>query len=178
MMDISERIDSEKTVYKGIFLKVVRTSVTLPDGNKSERDIVRHPGAVAVLAINQNGEILLERQYRTALDKVILEIPAGKKEDGEDSFETARRELMEETGYRAGRMARLGETVLAAGYSDEVIEIFMAEDLTEGETGMDDDEFLEMEFVSRDKIKKLIMDGTIIDSKTIVSMFYLDNLKR
>ena len=172
-MNIEEKIEDSKVVYEGVFINVERLTVTLPDGRKGERDVVRHPGAVAVLALNDNGDILMERQYRVPIDQVIYEIPAGKVDPDEDPTASAQRELQEETGYTAGEILRVGEIILAAGYSDEIIEIFIARDLTLGESRMDEDEFLEHEFIPKEKVLQMIKTGEIKDSKTICAMLYL-----
>ncbi|MFB0919110.1 MAG: NUDIX hydrolase [Clostridiaceae bacterium] len=173
-MGIEEKINGAKTVYKGIFLNVERLSVTLPNGEKGERDVIRHPGAVAILAVNKNGDILIEKQYRAALNKVILEIPAGKLDPGEDPMNAAIRELKEETGYSAGSIKKLGDIALAAGYSDEIISIYLAQDLVAGSNNLDIDEFLEIDFYPKKKILEQIKNGEIIDSKTICAMTYLE----
>lgn len=173
-MGIEEKITGAKTVYKGIFLNVERLTVTLPNGETGERDVIRHPGAVAILALNNKGDILIEKQYRAALDRVILEIPAGKLDRGEDPMAAATRELKEETGFTAGKIRKLGDIALAAGYSDEIISIYLAEDLIEGENNLDTDEFLEIGFIPREKVIELIKNGEIIDSKTICAMKYLE----
>ncbi len=173
-MGIEEKITGAKTVYKGIFLNVERLTVTLPNGETGERDVIRHPGAVAILALNNKGDILIEKQYRAALDRIILEIPAGKLDRGEDPMAAATRELKEETGFTAGKIRKLGDIALAAGYSDEIISIYLAEDLIEGENNLDTDEFLEIGFIPREKVIELIKNGEIIDSKTICAMKYLE----
>lgn len=170
---IRERILDSKQVFQGHFLKVDRVRVELPDGKPAERDIIRHPGAVAILAVNGDGEILLERQYRTALDEVILEIPAGKVDPGEDRECSARRELEEETGCQAGSWEHLGDVILAAGYCDEKISLYLARDLNFGEQRWDIDEFLDWEFRPRKEVEAMIRDNHIQDSKTIAALYYL-----
>lgn len=170
---MKEIIKSNEAVYRGDFLTVDRVRVELPDGREGIRDIVRHPGAVAILAINDAGEILLERQYRTALDEIILEIPAGKVDPSEDRTGAARRELEEETGYLCRELVYLGDVVLAAGYSDEKISIYLATGLGQGTQCHDEDEFLEWDFFPREQVLQMIRDNQIQDSKTICAMMYL-----
>lgn len=171
---MKEIIKSKEQVFQGDFLKVDRVLVELPDGREGIRDIVRHPGAVAILAVSDQDEILLERQYRTALDEVILEIPAGKVDGGEDRLAAARRELEEETGYSAARLEHLGDVVLAAGYSDEIITLYLATGLRAGIEKPDADEFLEWEFIPRSHVLELIRSNDIQDSKTICAMFHYE----
>lgn len=139
---IREKIKKEETVFKGGFLKVNLVEVELPNKKIAYRDVVRHPGAVAILTLNENNEVLLEYQYRTAIDEIIMEIPAGKLEKGEDIKEAALRELKEETGLYANKIEYLGKTLVAAGYSDEIIHIYLAKDLTKGTNDLDEDEFV------------------------------------
>ena len=171
--NIKEIIISSEQAFKGDFLRIERVTVELPDGKVATRDIVRHPGAVAILALNEAGDILLERQYRTALDEVILEIPAGKVDPGEDRKLTAARELEEETGFTAKELIFLGEVILAAGYSDEKISIYLARDLVCGQEKPDVDEFLEWKFIPQAQVFDLIRENKIQDSKTIAAMLYL-----
>lgn len=171
--DIKEIIIHNEPVFQGDFLRVDRVTVALPDGKRAYRDIVRHPGAVAIVALNDAGDILLERQYRTALDEVILEIPAGKVDQGEDRTLAAARELEEETGFKASELIFLGDVILAAGYSDEKISIYLAQGLVSGRANRDADEFLEWKFVPQAEIFELIRENTIQDSKTIAALLYL-----
>jgi ADP-ribose pyrophosphatase len=132
---LSERILGSTRVYDGGFLKVDEVRVELPNGKVTYRDVVRHPGAVAVIAVDAENRVLLVRQYRTALERVVLEIPAGKLEAGEDCEVCARRELAEETGYVARQMRYLAPVAVAVGYSDEIIHLFLATDLEPGQAG-------------------------------------------
>lgn len=174
---MKEIIKSSTQVFEGDFLKVDRVLVELPDGQEGVRDIVRHPGAVAVLALNEADEVLLETQYRTALDEVILEIPAGKVDALEDRMAAAKRELEEETGFTAKELTLLGDVALAAGYSDEKITIYLARQLMPGKHKRDADEFLEWQFVPRAKVLQMIRQNIIQDSKTICAMFFLELMK-
>lgn len=171
--NIREIIISNDQVFEGDFLKVDRVTVELPDGKTGIRDIVRHPGAVAILALNEVGDILLERQYRTALDEVILEIPAGKVDPGEDRKLAAARELEEETGFIPTELDFLGDVILAAGYSDEKISLYLAKGLIKGSEKLDADEFLDWKFMPQLEVLDLIRANKIQDSKTIAAMLYL-----
>lgn len=171
--EISEKIIGTTTIHKGSFLELEKIEVKLPNGKSNTREVVRHPGAVAVLAINDEGKILMEYQYRTVVDRIILEIPAGKIDKGEDIKEAALRELKEETGFIAKNIEKLGDVLLAPGYSDEIITIFLAKDLVQDKTSMDPDEFLTSFFMGKEEVLDLIKDGTIDDAKTICAMSYL-----
>ncbi|MDS0527861.1 NUDIX hydrolase [Clostridium sp. SHJSY1] len=172
-MDFKEVLIDKKEVFKGDFLKVEKLKVRLPDGNEGNRDVVRHPGAVAVLAFIDNENILLVEQYRIALNKTMLEIPAGKLEKGEELLKCAHRELEEETGYKAKNMEYLGTIATGAGFTDELIHIYKATELYEGVKGGDDDEFIEATPYKIQDVKNLIKEGTIIDTKTISSLMYI-----
>jgi ADP-ribose pyrophosphatase len=172
-MDFTEIIIEKKEVYKGDFLVIENLKVKLPDGNMGRRDVVRHPGAVAILAFLENEKILLVEQFRIALNKVMLEIPAGKLEKGEVPLECAHRELEEETGYRAGKLEYLGTIATGAGFTDEIIHIYKASNLFKGIKGGDEDEFIEVTAYNINEIKDMIKDGKIIDAKTISSLMYI-----
>lgn len=169
---LKEIIKRKEQIFQGEIFNVERVVVELPNGQEGIRDIVRHPGAVAILAVNDNGDILLEKQYRTALDQIIFEIPAGKVDLGEDRETAALRELEEETGYSAQNIEFLGDVALAAGYSDEVISVYLAQGLIAGKDKPDEDEFLEWEFIPKDMVMELIRANFIKDSKTICAMLY------
>ena len=138
-----ERISGE-VVYAGKFFKVYKDQVRLPDGTQAVRDYLRHPGAVAMVALTDKGDVVLERQFRYPLGRDLVEIPAGKLEEGEDHLETGKRELLEETGYTAANWTRLGLIHNAIGYSDEGIELWLVTGLTKGEAKLDQGEFLEV----------------------------------
>ncbi len=171
---LSEKILASHTVWRGGFLAVDDVTVRLPNGNVAQRDVVRHPGAVAVIALTDEGKIVLVHQYRTALEQVTLEIPAGKLERGEDPAEAAVRELMEETGYMAARMAYLGPIAVAAGYSDEIIHLYMAMGLSFVGARPDADEFVHVDLVDLDEMVDMVLDGKVIDSKTVMGVLLCD----
>lgn len=174
---LEERILDSEPAFRGGFLKVDKVDVVLPNGHRAEREVIRHPGAVAVIALNDNGEVLLVRQYRTALERVTLEIPAGKLELGEDPLLAAKRELEEETGYSAERLDYLMPVATAAGYSDELIHLYMATGLAGGTAHPDDDEFVAAEWVSLDVLVDSVLDGRIEDSKTVIAALICDAMR-
>lgn len=172
-MDLNEKIIKEELKYEGNFLKFVSIDVELPDGNKGNRDVIRHPGASAVLAFLDEETVLLVEQFRVALNRVLLEIPAGKLEKGEDPKVCAYRELEEETGYKSENIEYLGTIATGAGFTDEQIHIYKATNLYKGVKGGDDDEFIEAKPYKLKEIKEMIKDGRIIDTKTISAFMYL-----
>lgn len=175
---LSEEILDSRVVWRGDFLAVDDVAVRLPNGKTAHRDVVRHPGAVAVIALTDDGKIVLVHQYRTALEQVTLEIPAGKLDPGEDPARAAARELLEETGYMAARMAYLGPIAVAAGYSDEIIHLYMAMGLSFEGARPDEDEFVHVDLVDLDEMVDRVLDGKVIDSKTVVGVMLCDAIGR
>lgn len=175
---LEERILGSEPAFRGGFLKVDAVDIELPNGNRAVHEVVRHPGAVAVIALDAESRVLLVRQYRTALERVTVEVPAGKLEAGEDPLVCAQRELAEETGYKAGRMDYLAPIAVAAGYSDEIIHLYVATDLTPGAAHPDDDEFVAAEWVPLDVLVDSVLDGRIEDSKTVIAALLCDALRR
>lgn len=175
---LSENIVSSDQAWRGSFLKVDDVTVEMPDGAVRHHEVVRHPGAVAIVALDEGNRILLVNQYRTALERVTVEIPAGKLEPGEDPMECARRELEEETGYTAGRISYLIPVATAIGYSDEIIHIFMATDLVAGVAHPDEDEFVASQWMDLSELIDLVLDGRIEDSKTIIAALACDAIAR
>jgi ADP-ribose pyrophosphatase len=166
------RIDGE-VVYRGRLLEVHRDRVRLPDGAESVREWIRHPGAVAIVALFEDGRVLLERQFRYPLRRAFVEIPAGKLEPGEDPLETGKRELQEETGYVARDWKRLGVIHNAIGYSDEAIEIWLARGLEKREQNLAEGEFLEVFALPLAEAQAMARDGRITDVKTITGLLWL-----
>ena len=172
MSEFEEKRISGEIVYAGNFIEVHRDVVRLPDGSQATRDYIRHPGAVAIVALTETGDVVLERQFRYPLARDLVEIPAGKLETGEDHLETGKRELLEETGYSAARWNYLGQIHNAIGYSDEAIELWLAMGLTKGEAKLDKGEFLEVFTLPFDEALAMATDGRISDVKTIVGLFW------
>ena len=173
MKDLTERFARGGLVFDGNLLKVHRDIVRLPDGSEGEREYIRHPGAVAVLALFDDGKILLERQFRYPHRREFIEIPAGKLEPGEPHLATAKRELLEETGYVAEEWTSLGVIHTAIGYTDEAIELFLARELTHQSAKLDAGEFLEVFTLPLEEAIAMIPDGRITDSKTVIGLLWL-----
>lgn len=173
---LHEKILSEKSAYRGRILDVRSLEVELPNGRRSGRDVVRHPGAAAVVALTETGKIVLVRQYRTAIDRVTVEIPAGKLDPGEDPLECAKRELHEETGFRAGRIRRLTSIVTTCGFCDEIIHIYLATHLEFDAPDPDDDEFVNVDVVPLSELIDAVLDGKIEDAKTVVGALACDSI--
>lgn len=171
---IESEISSEQ-VFRGALLHVRKDTVRLPNGKESIREYIVHPGAVVILAFLPNGNLLFERQFRYPLRRVFLELPAGKIDPGEAIIDTAKRELLEETGYVANEWEYLGVMHPCIGYSDERIEIFVARDLQRvGEKQLDHNEFLDVVELSPAEAKRSVWEGQITDGKTITALYWLD----
>jgi len=172
-----ERISGED-VYNGIFLHMKRDQVRLPDGSLAIREYLTHPGAVAILALLDDGRVVLERQFRYPIAKICMEIPAGKLEIGEDRLLCAKRELAEETGYTAKKWSFIRRIHPVISYSTEFIDIYLAEGLTAGESKLDDEEFLDVFAAPLEQILAWIEQGEITDVKTTISIYWLDRYRR
>ena len=172
-----ERISGED-VYNGIFLHMKRDQVRLPDGSLAIREYLTHPGAVAILALLDDGRVVLERQFRYPIAKTCIEIPAGKLEIGEDRLLCAKRELAEETGYTAKKWSFIRRIHPVISYSTEFIDIYLAEGLTAGESKLDDEEFLDVFAAPLEQILAWIEQGEITDVKTTISIYWLDRYRR
>ena len=167
---LSETILQEDTVYRGRLLHVTLAKVALPNGRTSKRDLVRHPGGVVVVAVTDDGQVYLERQFRTALGCVITELPAGKREPGEDPDLTARRELKEETGLVAQRWEKLGEIITTPGFSDEKLFVFLAEELAWDPLRPDDDEDIALLRFDDGQARALLDSTEPQDAKTLMAL--------
>ena len=158
---------ASETIFDGVILHVMRDEVQLPNGNSSGRELIRHVGAVAVVPLLDDGRVIVERQFRYPIDRVITEIPAGKLDSKqEDRLEAAKRELREETGYTAENWLNIGDFHPAAAYSDEKITLYLATGLKKGEQQLDDDEFLFIDAVPLRDLVADIISGRITDGKT------------
>jgi ADP-ribose pyrophosphatase len=167
------RIDGE-LVYDGNFLKLSRDRVKLPDGAETRREYIRHPGAVVIMPILADGRVLLERQYRYPNDRVFIEFPAGKIDEGEASLPAAVRELEEETGYTGGRWDFVCTIHNAIAYSDEHLDLFLARDLVAGPAKLDAGEFLDTFTATVPELLEMVRRGEITDVKTIIGTFWLE----
>ena len=170
--DLSEHFVSGGLVYDGALLKVRRDVVRLPDGSQGAREYIRHPGAVAIVALFDDGAVLLERQFRYPHGREFIEVPAGKLERGEPQLDTAKRELLEETGYVAQDWAHLGVIHTAIAYTDEAIQLFLARRLTAGERKLDQGEFLETLVRPFDEALEMIRRGEITDAKSVAALLW------
>ena len=177
-MDMEEKTLASELIFDGRLLKLCRDEVELPNGGRSVREVVRHPGGAAVVALDGDGNVCLERQFRYPYRKVVMEIPAGKLENGEDPFDAVRRELKEEIGAEAGRWDALGRIMPSVGYTDEMIYLYLARDLTFGETHWDKDECLEIFRLPLAEALERAADGRLSDGKTVAALFRADRLIR
>jgi ADP-ribose pyrophosphatase len=170
--DHTERFVSGGEVYSGGFLHVHRDVVQLPDGSRTAREYIRHPGAVGIVALLDDGQVLLVRQHRYPHRRDFIEIPAGKLEPDEPALETGKRELLEETGYVAAQWTLLGVIHNAIAYSDEAIELYLAKGLTLRTQALDHGEFLEVLTVPFAEALAMTRDGRVTDVKTIVGLYW------
>ena len=168
-------INSE-VAYQGPFMTVKCDTVRLPDGKQATREYVKHPGAVMVIPLFDDGRVLMESQYRYAMGKVMYEYPAGKLDPNEDSLTCAKRELLEETGYTAREYIYLTRVHPIISYSTEFIDIYVARGLTAGERKLDDGEFLETFIAKVSDVSEWVRTGQLSDVKTIIGTFWLEKL--
>lgn len=168
-----ERTVASEQVWRGHFLDVRRATIALPDGQLANREYIVHPGAVMMVPILDDGRLVMERQWRSPMERVMLEFPAGKIDAGEDPFDCARRELAEETGCTAREWARAGVLHNAIAYSTEGIEIWFARGLAHGAARLDAEEFLEVVIHSEAEIDAMCARGEITDAKTLIGLLWL-----
>lgn len=169
---LEERCLSSEPVFCGKLLDVRRDRVRLPDGQEAVREYIRHPGAVVIVALRADGQLIVERQFRYPLRRAFIEFPAGKIDRGEAVLACAQRELREETGYEAAQWRYLGVMHPCIGYSDERIEIFFASELSQVGHARDEEEFLEVHTMSLAEIEAAVFAGQITDAKTITALFH------
>ena len=175
--DIMYGIKSEKTItsrsiFEGKIIKVNVDTVELPNGKQATREIVRHPGAVGILAVTEDNQIILVKQYRKPMDQVLYEIPAGKLEPDEKPELCANRELKEETGYTATNMVQITKFYTSPGFADELIYLFKAKGIEAGEATPDEDEFVELVYLTLEESMEMIQSGKIVDAKTVVAIYH------
>ena len=168
-MELTEKTLTSREVYRGRILRVREDTVRLPNGKTAEREVAEHPGGVGILALD-GGDVLLVRQSRYAFSRVLTEIPAGKREPGEEPFVTAQRELREEIGATAGKWTELGALIASPGCYGEVLYLYMAQELTFGDTHPDEDEFLDVVRMPFDRAVELCMTGELTDAKTVAAV--------
>lgn len=173
---LTERAIGREELLKGHFLHVVRETVRLPDGGSATREFILHPGAVAVVPLLDDGRIVLERQYRHATGRVMIEIPAGKLDAGEGALVCGQRELLEETGYVAREWAYAFSMYPTVAYADEVIHIWFARGLEHRGANLDQGEFLEVITATPEEYLRWCQDGTIVDSKSIAAALWIQNV--
>lgn len=176
--DLTETEVSSKLIHRGYLLEYRIDQVRLPDGKLAPREYVKHPGAVVILPMLDDQTILFERQFRYPVRQHCYELPAGKIEPNEAPAETAKRELLEETGYVADRWHLLATTYPCVGFSDERIELYLARDLKQIGRELDDGEFLETFSLPIDAALQWIARGTITDTKAILGVFWADRIRR
>ncbi|HEU24117.1 MAG: ADP-ribose pyrophosphatase [Mesoaciditoga sp.] len=170
-MNLSEKVLNSSKKFEGKILKLYVDEVELPNGHKSFREVVRHPGASAVIVLLDDGRIVLERQFRYPIREILWEIPAGKLDKDEDPFECAKRELLEETGISALKWQKLGYIYTTPGFSDEKIHLYFASGISNGNKHLDEDEFIEIKYFKVEEVEEMIMKNEITDSKTIAAFF-------
>ena len=169
MKFIEKQITTE-TVYEGRIVTVKNDTAELINGSVVYREVVEHPGGVAIVPVNASGEVYMVRQFRYPMSEELLEIPAGKLEYGEDPYDCAVRELSEETGCTAGKIVPLGAFYPSPGFSKEILYIYLATELVRGELNLDEDELLDVEAVSLETLANQIMSGELKDAKTIIGV--------
>lgn len=176
---LKQKIIESSTVFSGKFLKIIRDKIQYPDNSIFVYEYIKHPGATAIIAITDNNEIILERQFRHSVELEMIEIPAGKIDDNEAELDAAIRELREETGYSAKNWTKLGECLPCIGYSNEKISYYLAENLSAGKKQLDNGEFIETFTLPIEECFKLAYSGKITDSKTLSGLMlykgYIDS---
>ncbi len=170
MSHLTEKFLKSEEVFTGNLLTVYCDQVELPNGKEASREFIRHPGAIAVVPVTNDGKIVLVRQYRYPVGKNMLEVPAGKLDKGEQPDQCVLRELEEETGYVAKNIRKLSSIYTTPGFTDEVIHLYIAEELTLAKQCPDEDEFLDVEIYTKEEIRAMIEDGTINDAKSMLAL--------
>lgn len=169
---LREKTIKTEQVYKGRVVHLRKDEVILPNGKKSTREIIEHPGAVVILAQNNNKEVVMVEQFRKPVEDVLLELPAGTLEPNEDTIDCAKRELEEETGYQAEKWQKIFEFYSAPGFCNEKLTLYFAYSLVKTSTNTDHDEFIEVKDVDRNEIISLIKNNQIKDAKTLIGILW------
>jgi ADP-ribose pyrophosphatase len=181
MADKKARLISSQESYRGPVFWVTTDEVIEPTGIHTTRDVVRHSGSVVILAVEDGGKgprVLLEKQYRHPAGRFLLELPAGRVDEGENELKAAKRELLEETGYSARRWKRVLRFWASPGFVAEAMSIYLARGLKSGAAQPEDDEVIEIQLVPLEKAVSMVFDGTIQDAKTIAGVLWLDRQTR
>ena len=175
-MNLTEKTLSQEYKYKGRIVNLRVDEVELPGGHTSVREVVEHPGGVCIAALTDRKELLFVRQYRYPLHGLLLELPAGKLDPGEDHRPAALRELSEETGLEAGELTYLGHIYASPGFCDEALHMYLARDLTRARQHLDEDEFLDVVTMPFDTLVEQVMSGEITDAKTVATVLKVKTL--
>ncbi|MTI48177.1 NUDIX hydrolase [Sporosalibacterium faouarense] len=175
-MIYEEKTMKSEKIYEGRIINLRLDTVELPDKKYTKREIVEHPGAVAIIPVTEDNEVVLVKQYRKAVESELLEIPAGKVEIGENPVTCAVRELKEETGYSAKEIQFLFEFYTSPGFSNEKLHLFLAKGLSEGEAEPENDEYIEVCKIKLESLVEMINNGELLDSKTVVGVLTLNNI--
>ncbi len=175
-MDFTEKTISTREIYNGRIIHVTEDTVLLPDGKTAGRELVLHNGGVGVIAVDENGDVLIVEQYRKPYDEVIPEIPAGKLEPGEDPLSAGKRELSEETGYTAEEFVHIGNYYPTPGYCSEIIHLYLATNLSYTGQHLDPEEFVEVKRIPLAVLVDMVMDNKICDAKTAIAILKADKI--
>jgi len=176
-MDFTEKTVSKEYKFKGEVINLRIDTVLTPGGNTATREIVEHPGGVCVVPLDEDGNVIMEWQYRRPFDRNLFEIPAGKLYPGEDPLECGKRELEEETGLCAKKYISLGKMYPTPGFCGEILHMYLALDLYEGTKNPDEDEFIEIERVPLNVLIDKVLSGEIIDGKTCLALMKVNEMK-
>lgn len=178
MKHLEEKTVSSRQIFKGRYLKVEQDEVQAPDGRIYTREYILHPGAAMMIPLLDNGNVVMVHQYRHAVKQVFLEFPAGKRDKGEETLLTAKRELLEEAGYEANDWRLLTTIHPVIGYSNEHIDLYLARNLTKRGQQLDQGEFLELVEISPKELMQKVLAGEVSDVKTQIGAFWLDKILR
>lgn len=175
-MDFTEKTIATREIYKGRIVHLVEDTVVLPDGREAGRELILHNGGVGVIAIDEEKNVLMVSQYRKPYDEMVLEVPAGKLEKGEDPLTAGLRELAEETGYKAEKVTYLGKYYPTPGYCSEIISLYLAEGLSYVGQNLDPGEFVVVEKIPLSKLVDMVMNNEIPDAKTAIAILKADKI--